>query len=274
MKTTMTLILVLITNLFFSQNICQSGDCVNGFGKMTYGNYGIYVGNFINGQKNGQGMEAYMIGKDTSNVYRGNFKENEFFGKGSFHVYPFCSYNSDNWTDSKNFTSGVMIRDEDKKVYPGAYVNLAFNENTNVTSNQSQNVVKARESIPQGMFVSHSVNNLNMALGQYSVVFKTDMIAKLANGYKRYFVDVTRYSKKFPVPVGVSIFYQLINDKNQVVDQQVKIGAEECYFNLDLEGTYTIQVAYDFHDCYGDCNKVESATMQFTLNSQDFVYTN
>ncbi len=238
--------------------------------------YHVYEGEFVNGVKNGQGLLAYFISKDTNSVYKGNFKDNEFFGKGSFHVYPFCTYISDNWTDSKNFTTGKMISDDSKKVYEGAYVNLAFRENSTTSqgNNQSQAASKRRESMAVGIFVTHSVKAVGLAMGRYSEVFKADMIAHLANGYKRYFVDVTRYSKKYPVPVGVSIFYQLVNDKNQVVDQQVKIGSEECYFMLDLEGTYTIQVAYDFHDCYGDCNKVEYAKMQFTLNSQDFVYTN
>lgn len=271
---------------FEDENYLYTGQWKDGFyngkGKLSVKNQGdqaktvkyyhVYEGEFINGVKNGYGSLAYFISKDTNNVYKGNFKDDQFFGKGSFHVLPVCTYNSDNWTDSRNFTSGTMISDQDKKVYYGAYKSLAFVENIDAAATQNQ--TKTRESVPQGMFVTHSVNILGMALGQYSVVFKTDMIAKLANGYKRYFVDVTRYSKKYPVPVGASIFYQVINDKNQVVFQQIKIGAEECYFNLDLEGTYTIQVAYDFHDCYGDCNKVESARIQFTLNSQDFVYTN
>jgi len=157
MKKTITIILLLIFNTFFAQNICQSGNCVNGYGKITYGKWGIYVGNFTNGQKNGQGMYAYMIGKDTSNVYRGNFKDDEFFGKGSFHVYPFCVYTSDNWTDSQNFTSGKMIRDDTKKVTEGAYVRLFFEEKniTTASNNVSQTSIKTRESVPQGTFKTY-----------------------------------------------------------------------------------------------------------------------
>lgn len=79
-----------------AQTKCISGNCINGFDRETYGSYEVYEGNFVNGQKNGESMFAYMIGTDTSNLYRGHFKDNEFFGKGSFHVIPFCVYSSEN----------------------------------------------------------------------------------------------------------------------------------------------------------------------------------
>jgi len=139
MKITIALLLIAISNILVAQNLCQSGDCINGYGKVTYGNYGVYVGNFINGKKNGEGMYAYMIGKDTSNVYRGNFKDDEFFGKGSFHVIPFCVYSSDSWTDSQNFTTGKEVRDDTKQTYDGAYVKLNFERSNTATTQAATN---------------------------------------------------------------------------------------------------------------------------------------
>ena len=197
MKITITLIFLLLTNLFFAQERnCVSGNCVNGKGKLQITSYSYYEGQFVNKQfngkgtfedddylytgewkdggyngkgklsvknhgvqaktvpfyqvyegefidgiKNGQGLLAGFISKDTNSVYKGNFKNNEFYGKGSFHVYPFCVYKSDNWIDSQNFASGTMTRDDSKLVYNGAYVKSSFNENKVATTPATNTVV-------------------------------------------------------------------------------------------------------------------------------------
>lgn len=253
----------------------------NGKGKLSSKNQGEYVkinpyyhvyeGEFVNGAKNGQGLLAYFVTKDTSNVYRGNFKENEFFGKGDFHVIPNCVYSSDNWTDSQNFTSGKEVRDDTKEVFTGAYVNLNFRRDKTATTE----VTPLKEATREGMFISHSKKKFYLSEGQYSEVFKTDMIGKLANGYKKYSVciDVDKYAKKYHIPAGVSFFFQLINDKNQVVNQQVKTQYDGCCdFDVIPDGTYTIQIAYDYHTCLGDCEKINPLTLEIQLISYNYIY--
>jgi hypothetical protein len=73
MKTTILILLVSING--FSQ--CLSGDCKNGFGKFDFG-FAIYEGNFMYGKPNGQGIMDYGGGEK----FVGNFKDGQEDGDG------------------------------------------------------------------------------------------------------------------------------------------------------------------------------------------------
>lgn len=69
------IILVLFTNVTFSQ--CILGDCKNGFGKYDFG-FAIYEGNFLSEKPNGQGTMDYGGGEK----FVGNFKDGQEDGDG------------------------------------------------------------------------------------------------------------------------------------------------------------------------------------------------
>ena len=69
------LIIILFSNALFSQ--CISGDCKNGYGKYDYG-FAIYEGNFKAEKPNGKGTMDYGNGEK----FVGNFKDGQEDGDG------------------------------------------------------------------------------------------------------------------------------------------------------------------------------------------------
>jgi len=63
-----------------SKSQCVSGDCEMGFGIMKYENGVVYIGEWWNGEMNGEGT---MIWSDGS-VYTGNFKHGLYHGSGTY----------------------------------------------------------------------------------------------------------------------------------------------------------------------------------------------
>ncbi len=70
-----------LITLFFFQTLCFSqcisGDCKNGFGKYDFG-FAIYEGNFVNEKPNGKGTMDYGNGEK----FVGNFKDGQEDGDG------------------------------------------------------------------------------------------------------------------------------------------------------------------------------------------------
>ncbi len=73
-----TILLFLVTLSGFSQ--CISGDCKNGFGKFDFG-FAIYEGNFKEAKPNGQGTMDYGGGEK----FVGNFKNGQEDGNGKLY---------------------------------------------------------------------------------------------------------------------------------------------------------------------------------------------
>lgn len=68
----------------FSNNAksqCVSGDCEMGIGIMKYKNGAVYIGEWWNGEMNGEGT---MIWSDGS-VYTGQFKHGMYHGNGTYY---------------------------------------------------------------------------------------------------------------------------------------------------------------------------------------------
>lgn len=78
MKQFYTLIIVILPALGFCQ--CISGDCENGKGKYDYG-YAVYEGQFKSGKANGQGTMDYGGGEK----FVGNFKDGQEDGDGKLY---------------------------------------------------------------------------------------------------------------------------------------------------------------------------------------------
>lgn len=121
-----------------------------------------------------------------------------------------------------------------------------------------------------GAPIKHAEEIVSFSEGRYSEIITYGMLAYYYSGFKRYFISPTLYSKKYPIPFGARFTYQLVDSKNNVVNQQTKSGTDlECYFDIPEDGDYTIQAAYDFNECAG-CADVSGIRVQFGLYSQDF----
>ena len=63
---------------------CDSGDCTNGIGKYIDSNANIYIGQFKNGKKNGQGKMKYFCYPIANLIYDGSWVDDKREGLGKF----------------------------------------------------------------------------------------------------------------------------------------------------------------------------------------------
>ena len=59
---------------------CVSGDCEMGFGVKKYQNGSVYIGEWWNGEMNGEGTMVWLDGS----VYTGEFKHGLYHGSGTY----------------------------------------------------------------------------------------------------------------------------------------------------------------------------------------------
>ena len=69
---------VLLFSISFSQ--CISGDCQIGFGTFKHTNGSIYIGEWWNGEMNGEGTLIWPDGP----IYIGEFKNGLYHGNGTY----------------------------------------------------------------------------------------------------------------------------------------------------------------------------------------------
>ena len=76
------LVLLVLPFISFGQKVCISGNCVNGQGTCTYADIpgSKYVGEFMNGKKNGQGTFTWADGAK----YVGGWMDGKMHGQGTF----------------------------------------------------------------------------------------------------------------------------------------------------------------------------------------------
>ena len=76
------LVLLVLPFIGFGQKVCISGNCVNGQGTCTYADIpgSKYVGEFMNGKKNGQGTFTWADGSK----YVGGWMDGKMHGQGTF----------------------------------------------------------------------------------------------------------------------------------------------------------------------------------------------
>ena len=76
------LVLLVLPFIGFGQKVCISGNCINGQGTCTYADIpgSKYVGEFMNGKKNGQGTFTWADGAK----YVGGWMDGKMHGQGTF----------------------------------------------------------------------------------------------------------------------------------------------------------------------------------------------
>ena len=76
------LVLLVLPFIGFGQKVCISGNCINGQGTCTYADIpgSKYVGEFMNGKKNGQGTFTWADGAK----YAGGWMDGKMHGQGTF----------------------------------------------------------------------------------------------------------------------------------------------------------------------------------------------
>ena len=76
------LVILVLPFISFGQKVCISGNCVNGQGTCTYADIpgSKYVGEFMNGKKNGQGTYTWADGAK----YVGGWMDGKMHGQGTF----------------------------------------------------------------------------------------------------------------------------------------------------------------------------------------------
>ena len=285
---------------------CVSGDCQNGEGEAQFkflernvfdpNDSVTYVGSFKNGEISGEGI-LY----NSSSYYKGSFQNNYFFGNGTKYyskkegdktvpnlalLVSFYLWDDDGCYESRGLDSeDSAFRSSESGYLYKRHKNFcpdfdSFNTDwvkQQVKLLQATNTKIYSTEVVSGDLITHSIKDMNLSMGSYSVAFTQDMLGTLPQGYKKYYVsvDLIKYAKKYHAPSGTSFFYQLINDKNEVVNQQIiqsDITSNACYFEVVPEGKYTIQIAYDYHTCLGDCEKLEGLKLQVRLCSYDYTY--
>jgi hypothetical protein len=90
---------------------CVPEDSVTGFGTYTYPNGEVYVGNFKNGMKHGNGCLQFL----DKRVYYGDFKNDKINGYGTL-IYPNGDKYVGNFKDEKYNGHGTYISSNGKKV--------------------------------------------------------------------------------------------------------------------------------------------------------------
>ena len=268
-------------------------DDFNGEGKLRKQHYyqkhlnadDTYEGTFKNGKLNGEGVHVTYLGADSNLIWRGNFVDNVINGKGSFRVKPNATFYSDSFTDDFNFTSGTEVREQTHETHKGSFTNGSFNRSDeNVAANQPddkspdrfKDIFQRPKDINSGYVeryggpIFHSVQIVDMRLKEFAQVAKYDMLSYYYSGFKRYFITPTLYSKKYPVPFGVSIYYEVINSKGETESAGTQSGNDlEFVFDPPIDGIYTIRAKYNFNDCI-NCRQEDHLRLEFKLYSQDF----
>ena len=115
MKKIILIALMATSNIAFCQ--CLSGNCVNGFGKKNYDNGSSYEGNFVNGNKEGNGTFTSKYGM----VYTGKFAKDLPNGRGKAKYENEDMYDGD-WVDGKIEGQGTLTY-KNGNYYIGAFKN-------------------------------------------------------------------------------------------------------------------------------------------------------
>ena len=101
---TFFLLLLIVSSSVFSQNTgCVYGDCSEGYGKYVWENGDAYIGNWKNGEQNGDGSYTFATGSK----YTGGYKNGLRYGTGTYI-----------WADGEKYTGQWM---NDKQHGEGSY---------------------------------------------------------------------------------------------------------------------------------------------------------
>jgi hypothetical protein len=65
---------------------CIEGNCTKGHGKRVWDDGGYEKGYWVNGKLNGQGVQFFGTTSEfTGDLYEGNFKDDQYFGNGTYY---------------------------------------------------------------------------------------------------------------------------------------------------------------------------------------------
>ena len=128
-KFTLTTLMALFlqsANLFAQQpptgpTKCVSGNCVNGKGKKVYVSGNIYEGDFVNGEREGQGILKLKNGE----IYTGQYANDFPNGKGKY-VYVNGDIYEGDFVNGKRAGRGTFTS-ENGDVYTGQFANNKYN---------------------------------------------------------------------------------------------------------------------------------------------------
>ena len=82
MKKLLTIIFIL--QFLVGHTQCLEGDCENGKGTYTSANGNKYVGEYKDGEKNGQGITTWVSGEFAGDKYVGEYKKDYQHGNGTY----------------------------------------------------------------------------------------------------------------------------------------------------------------------------------------------
>tara|TARA_B100000214_G_scaffold371131_1_gene346974 strand:- start:45 stop:422 length:378 start_codon:yes stop_codon:yes gene_type:complete len=107
--------LILTSSIYARSTGCTDGDCNTGFGTWTYTDKTTYVGEWVNGQKKGNGLETWPNGY----VYEGEFNESKWHGFGTLKFPDGSTYKGE-WKNNKMNGKGIFTW-SDGKVQEGTW---------------------------------------------------------------------------------------------------------------------------------------------------------
>ncbi len=114
---------VLESLILFAQNsdICISGNCQNGSGKLKYANGTILEANFVNGKAEGMGTQLWATG----DKYIGQYKNGNKTGKGKY-IYSGGSIYEGDFVENQ-ITGNGIFKFSNGEIYEGAFINSEKN---------------------------------------------------------------------------------------------------------------------------------------------------
>ena len=114
---------VLESLILFAQNsdICISGNCQNGLGKLKYANGTILEANFVNGKAEGMGTQLWATG----DKYIGQYKNGNKTGKGKY-IYSGGSIYEGDFVENQ-ITGNGIFKFSNGEIYEGAFINSEKN---------------------------------------------------------------------------------------------------------------------------------------------------
>ncbi|MEO8149305.1 MAG: hypothetical protein ABI723_16790 [Bacteroidia bacterium] len=100
---------------------CVEGDCQNGKGTKVCTDGGLQKGNWANGKLNGQGEQIFGLTSEfAEDSYSGDFKDNQYYGKGTYYDKSEDSKYIGDWKDGKPNGKGICTWG-DKSKFPNRY---------------------------------------------------------------------------------------------------------------------------------------------------------
>ena len=109
MKTFLTIFFLFLSTSVFAE--CVSGDCANGYGTNVWDNGDKYVGEWKDGQMEGQGIITFGTGEWEGEKYVGEFKNDTTNGQGTY-TYANGTTETGIWKNYELVTPNNITTDE------------------------------------------------------------------------------------------------------------------------------------------------------------------